>query len=96
MIFNFIISFRSGKKKAQSLMVVTVQATDIPPKETVLYTKQTQTTQAGTDHVRDGKTIFYLSLKLSLKSSSLVSITRKGNNHPSIIVFIHLIWCFNF
>ncbi|XP_063696860.1 cytoplasmic dynein 1 intermediate chain isoform X6 [Culicoides brevitarsis] len=43
----------AGKRKPVNLMVVSVQATDIPPKETVVYTKQTQTTQAGTGHERD-------------------------------------------
>uniref|UniRef100_A0A0K8SZJ5 Uncharacterized protein n=1 Tax=Lygus hesperus TaxID=30085 RepID=A0A0K8SZJ5_LYGHE len=42
----------SGKKKSPQLMVVSVQSTSIPPKETVVYTKQTQTTQASTE--RDG------------------------------------------
>ena len=36
-----------------------MQATDIPPKESVVYTKQTQTTQAGTDHVRDAHATDY-------------------------------------
>lgn len=48
-----------GKRKPVNLMVVSVQATDIPPKETVVYTKQTQTTQAGTGHERDGKNIHF-------------------------------------
>ncbi|XP_037028502.1 cytoplasmic dynein 1 intermediate chain isoform X5 [Bradysia coprophila] len=36
-----------GRKKAVSLSMTTVQATNIPPKETVLYTKQTQTSSTG-------------------------------------------------
>ncbi|XP_044261705.1 cytoplasmic dynein 1 intermediate chain isoform X16 [Tribolium madens] len=40
-----------GKKRAPNLSVVQVQSTNIPPKETVLYTKQTQTTATG--HERD-------------------------------------------
>lgn len=35
--------------------MVAVQATNIPPKETVLYTKQTQTTSTGGGPERDGK-----------------------------------------
>ncbi|XP_008198669.1 cytoplasmic dynein 1 intermediate chain isoform X24 [Tribolium castaneum] len=42
-----------AKKRAPNLSVVQVQSTNIPPKETVLYTKQTQTTATG--HERDGE-----------------------------------------
>lgn len=35
------------RKKAVSLSLTTVQATSIPPKETVVYTKQTQTNSTG-------------------------------------------------
>ncbi|XP_058061495.1 cytoplasmic dynein 1 intermediate chain-like isoform X5 [Anopheles bellator] len=41
------------KKKAVNLSLVSVQATNIPPKETVVYTKQTQTNSTG-GHERDG------------------------------------------
>ncbi|XP_031358112.1 cytoplasmic dynein 1 intermediate chain isoform X6 [Photinus pyralis] len=41
-----------GKRKTPQLSVVAVQSTSIPPKETVSYTKQTQTTTSG--HERDG------------------------------------------
>lgn len=34
---------------------MSVQATDIPPKETVTYTKQTQTASTGGGGERDGK-----------------------------------------
>uniref|UniRef100_A0A0K8T3P0 Uncharacterized protein n=2 Tax=Lygus hesperus TaxID=30085 RepID=A0A0K8T3P0_LYGHE len=47
----------SGKKKSPQLMVVSVQSTSIPPKETVVYTKQTQTTQASTE--RDAQAFGY-------------------------------------
>ncbi|XP_058061538.1 cytoplasmic dynein 1 intermediate chain-like isoform X10 [Anopheles bellator] len=40
------------KKKAVNLSLVSVQATNIPPKETVVYTKQTQTNSTG-GHERD-------------------------------------------
>ncbi|BFG02642.1 cytoplasmic dynein 1 intermediate chain [Drosophila madeirensis] len=45
----------SGGKKQQplNLSVYNVQATNIPPKETLVYTKQTQTTSTG-GHERDG------------------------------------------
>lgn len=36
-----------SKRSASSLSVVSVQATDIPPKELVTYTKQTQTASTG-------------------------------------------------
>lgn len=48
--------FRAAKgKKAASLSVVQVQVTNIQPKENVVYTKQTQTTNSGTQHERDGE-----------------------------------------
>ncbi|XP_044261704.1 cytoplasmic dynein 1 intermediate chain isoform X15 [Tribolium madens] len=46
-----------GKKRAPNLSVVQVQSTNIPPKETVLYTKQTQTTATG--HERDAHATDY-------------------------------------
>ena len=48
------VRFSGGRKKAVSLSVTTVQATNIPPKETVLYTKQTQTSSTGGVE-RDGR-----------------------------------------
>ncbi|XP_055840972.1 cytoplasmic dynein 1 intermediate chain isoform X7 [Episyrphus balteatus] len=42
----------AGRKKPLNLSVVTVQATNIPPKETLVYTKQTQTNSSG-GHERD-------------------------------------------
>ncbi|EEZ97487.2 cytoplasmic dynein 1 intermediate chain isoform X21 [Tribolium castaneum] len=46
-----------AKKRAPNLSVVQVQSTNIPPKETVLYTKQTQTTATG--HERDAHATDY-------------------------------------
>ncbi|XP_050562437.1 cytoplasmic dynein 1 intermediate chain isoform X11 [Spodoptera frugiperda] len=43
-----------GPKKAPTLQVVSVQSTDIPPKENVTYAKQTQTTASGVSELRDG------------------------------------------
>lgn len=43
----FGFSSRGSKRSVTSLSVVSVQATDIPPKETVTYTKQTQTASTG-------------------------------------------------
>ncbi|XP_063906445.1 cytoplasmic dynein 1 intermediate chain isoform X5 [Zophobas morio] len=45
-------SLTAIKKRTPTLSVVAVQSTNIPPKEMVLYTKQTQTTTSG--HERDG------------------------------------------
>lgn len=45
----------SGPRKPPCLQVVSVQSTDIPPKEQVTYAKQTQTTTTGVVDVRDGK-----------------------------------------
>ncbi|CAG4919797.1 unnamed protein product [Colias eurytheme] len=41
-------------KKSTQLLVVSVQSTDIPPKENVTYAKQTQTTTSGVTELRDG------------------------------------------
>lgn len=59
MIFIILIFFCSGggRKKNVNLSIVSVQATNIPPKETVVYTKQTQTQSSG-GHERDGKFFF--------------------------------------
>lgn len=46
-------SYSGGKKQPLNLSVYNVQATNIPPKETLVYTKQTQTTSTG-GHERDG------------------------------------------
>ncbi|XP_046963506.1 cytoplasmic dynein 1 intermediate chain isoform X4 [Vanessa cardui] len=43
-----------GLKKPPQLQVVSVQSTDIPPKENVTYAKQTQTTASGVTELRDG------------------------------------------
>lgn len=51
-----ILRYRTGKKVAPQLQVISVQSTDIPPKENVVYTKQTQTsTSGGVNELRDGK-----------------------------------------
>lgn len=42
-----------GRKKEPLLSVVSIQTTNIAPKETVMYTKQTQTATSG--HERDGE-----------------------------------------
>ncbi|XP_062536541.1 cytoplasmic dynein 1 intermediate chain isoform X11 [Armigeres subalbatus] len=44
---------QNNRKKPINLSLVSVQATNIPPKETVVYSKQTQTTSTG-GHERDG------------------------------------------
>ncbi|XP_014289491.1 cytoplasmic dynein 1 intermediate chain isoform X20 [Halyomorpha halys] len=40
---------QTGRKKPAQLQVVSVQSTSIPPKETVTYTKQTQTTHTSNE-----------------------------------------------
>ncbi|XP_032593741.1 cytoplasmic dynein 1 intermediate chain isoform X10 [Drosophila grimshawi] len=47
-----------GKKQPLNLSVYNVQATNIPPKETLVYTKQTQTTSTG-GHERDAHATDY-------------------------------------
>lgn len=51
-------NFRAKAKRSQALSVVQVQVTNIQPKENVVYTKQTQTTNSGTQHERDGEKLF--------------------------------------
>lgn len=46
-----------AKKKEPQLCVVSIQTTNIPPKESVMYTKQTQTTTTG--HERDGEYFYF-------------------------------------
>lgn len=48
-----MFSINHSKKRTPTLTLVAVQSTNIPPKEVVLYTKQTQTNTSG--HERDGK-----------------------------------------
>lgn len=48
-----------GPKKAPTLQVVSVQSTDIPPKENVTYAKQTQTTATGVSELRDAHATDY-------------------------------------
>ncbi|XP_068631355.1 cytoplasmic dynein 1 intermediate chain-like [Battus philenor] len=48
------IPSQGGQKKLVQLQVVSVQSTDIPPKENVTYAKQTQTTASGVTELRDG------------------------------------------
>ncbi|XP_061711396.1 cytoplasmic dynein 1 intermediate chain isoform X8 [Cydia pomonella] len=45
---------QGGPKKAAQLQIISVQSTDIPPKENVTYAKQTQTTTSGITEIRDG------------------------------------------
>ncbi|XP_052860098.1 cytoplasmic dynein 1 intermediate chain-like isoform X2 [Anopheles cruzii] len=54
---RFALSF-SYRKKPVSLCLVSVQATNIPPKETVVYSKQTQTNSSG-GHERDAHATDY-------------------------------------
>ncbi|XP_052755462.1 cytoplasmic dynein 1 intermediate chain isoform X13 [Galleria mellonella] len=48
-----------GPKKPLALQVVSVQSTDIPPKENVTYAKQTQTTTSGVTELRDAHATDY-------------------------------------
>lgn len=53
----FVYLFSAGKKPL-NLSVYSVQATNIPPKETLTYSKQTQTNSTG-GHERDGTYLIY-------------------------------------
>ena len=68
--------FNSAGKKPINLSVYSVQSTNIPPKETLTYSKQTQTNSSG-GHERDGTyfCIFFYILKLFLTKIS-------SNNFP--------------
>ncbi|XP_026738392.1 cytoplasmic dynein 1 intermediate chain isoform X12 [Trichoplusia ni] len=48
-----------GPKKLPALQVMSVQSTDIPPKENVTYAKQTQTTASGVSELRDAHATDY-------------------------------------
>ena len=52
-------SFSSQPRKLVSLSITFLPEVNIPPKEHVTYTKQTQTTQTGLD--RDGNSFLLLS-----------------------------------
>ncbi|XP_052899842.1 cytoplasmic dynein 1 intermediate chain isoform X4 [Anopheles moucheti] len=52
------INAQSYRKKPVNLCLVSVQATNIPPKETVVYSKQTQTNSSG-GHERDAHATDY-------------------------------------
>ncbi|KRF99565.1 uncharacterized protein Dwil_GK25594, isoform E [Drosophila willistoni] len=52
------VNGQGGKKQPLNLSVYNVQATNIPPKETLVYTKQTQTTSTG-GHERDAHATDY-------------------------------------
>lgn len=62
-------SIGHSKRRTPTLTLVAVQSTNIPPKEVVLYTKQTQTNTSG--HERDGKFFFnvFVPLHLILKET---------------------------
>ncbi|XP_061711399.1 cytoplasmic dynein 1 intermediate chain isoform X10 [Cydia pomonella] len=50
---------QGGPKKAAQLQIISVQSTDIPPKENVTYAKQTQTTTSGITEIRDAHATDY-------------------------------------
>ncbi|XP_013138890.1 PREDICTED: cytoplasmic dynein 1 intermediate chain isoform X7 [Papilio polytes] len=50
---------QGAPKKPLALQVVSVQSTDIPPKESVTYAKQTQTTASGVTELRDAHATDY-------------------------------------
>ena len=67
------ISTSIGRRKPINLSLVSVQATNIPPKETVVYSKQTQTTSTGGHNERDGESFHYdISLSNQLTTCSLI------------------------
>lgn len=68
----------SSGKKSVNLSLVSVQATNIPPKETVSYSKQTQTNSSG--GLRDGK------------CANIFPQTFSGNGDPRAVDVRQLVW----
>lgn len=60
---KIIILFSRKKKNTTQLTVVSVQATDIPPKEPVTYAKQTQTVNTGPERDGEYPAEFFIYLK---------------------------------
>lgn len=79
----FLCSVIAVRKKAPQLTVVPVQTTNIPPKEVVLYTKQTQTTATGHE-LRDGKFRLFIWLE-----KFLLLVIPLNYYHPSWILIIY-------
>uniref|UniRef100_A0A6M2DIL6 Putative cytoplasmic dynein intermediate chain n=1 Tax=Xenopsylla cheopis TaxID=163159 RepID=A0A6M2DIL6_XENCH len=74
----------SAKKKITSLSIVSVQATNIPPKENATYTKQTQT--VNTSHERDAHATDYYVLTFDDPERSLgQGEDDEGNSLPHIM-----------
>lgn len=53
-LYVLLLLFQWAKEDS-TITSVSVQSTDIPPKENVTYAKQTQTTASGVTELRDGK-----------------------------------------
>lgn len=53
------LPLHGGSKKPPALQIVSVQSTDIPPKENVTYAKQTQTNTSGVTELRDAHATDY-------------------------------------
>lgn len=68
--------------------MVSVQSTDIPPKENVTYAKQTQTTASGVSELRDGK--LYVNFVANIIARTLVFYTFWVDFHwfPFLLSFV--------
>ncbi|KAH9629822.1 hypothetical protein HF086_011472, partial [Spodoptera exigua] len=83
-----------GPKKAPALQVVSVQSTDIPPKENVTYAKQTQTTASGVSELRDGK--FYVDFVANIIATTFHTqptttsvVPTRTHTSPARAILIH-------
>lgn len=75
----------AGHRKNRKLTIVSVAHTNIPPKEPVVYNKQTQTIQT-THTSHDGESLYsFYNLLIALYVASLLYIIRQ---HPSRIYFV--------
>ena len=79
------------KKSTTSLSVVSVQATDIPPRETVTYTKQTQTTTTGGVE-RDGGYLSYSNCRVFLSVTLSLDLPFHLTHHRFFLLVFSLIW----
>lgn len=74
-IYGIVVRSSAGRRKNRELTIVSVAHTNIPPKEPVVYSKQTQTIQT-THTSHDGESIFLLYLFIYLYCTYVLYLTR--------------------
>lgn len=85
-----MIRSSTGRRKKE-LTIVSVAHTNIPPKEPVVYSKQTQTIQT-THTSHDGESIFLLYLLIYLYCTYVLHLTRDFAKKPLDIRKKHIIF----